>query len=184
MELDAFVGDLAAHPAAEQLRHRDQARRIFSVNALAHAFANQGLCSRNLGVELHHLELGVLHLCERLAEQNALFCPAPGFFPEHFASRHRTHTRDEAFVLKLHHLLLEPAADLTDRVGNRHAHVIEKKQPRVGTPVSNFIEQFVAEAGRVCRNQDLRIAAVTRIGVSDDEQAEPVRGRGVGDVGL
>src|SRR5438552_11243657 len=170
VELDALVGDVARHAAAEELRHRDLHRRVLVFDALANAMMRELARGGDLGQHLDELELRHLHLAERLLEDDAVLAPAPRLFPERPRARGGADARDQPLVLELHHLLLEAAADVADRVRHRHAHVLEEEKAGVGPEVPDLVEQLVAEAGRVRRHDDLREAAVAGVGVRDGEE--------------
>ena len=142
MKLDALVRDLATDASAEQFRHRNQVSGVFAGDPLSNTGIHEFLRSGDLGIQLDHLELCVLHLGERFAEEHTFFGPTPGSFPEKPGTGHRTDTGDEALVLELHHLLLETAADVADRVRDGHTNVFEIELARVRTPIADLVEQL------------------------------------------
>ncbi len=89
---------------------------------------------------------------------------------------------DHPLVLELHHLLLEAAADLADRVRHRHAHVLEHELGGVAGAVAHLGDLPAdAEAGSGRRHDDHRHAGVAALVARAREQAEPVGLRAVGD---
>ena len=135
----------------------------------------------------HHVDelvLVHLHLGERLPEGDALLAVAQGDLPEVPRRDRPHHHRHHALVLELIHLLLEAAVRVADRVRDQDADVVEEEEPGVRAEVADLVEELVAEAACVGRDDDLGEAAVARRRVGDREEAEPVGGGGVRDVHL
>src|SRR5213592_2753247 len=183
-ELHARGRHVLLHPGGEDLRHRDVERRVLAAHHLADAAVRELLRRGDLDHHVDELVLVHLHLGERLPEGDALLAVAQGDLPEVPRRDRPHHHRHHALVLELIHLLLEAAVRVADRVRDRDADVVEEEEPGVRAEVADLVEELVAEAARVGRDDDLGEAAVARRRVGDREEAEPVGGGGVRDVHL
>src|SRR5262245_19075282 len=99
-ELDALVRDEARDARAEDLRHRDQLRRVDAAIALADARVGELPRRGELREHLDELELRHLHLRERLAEQHALLGPLARALPVVLSGSDARDAADEALVLE------------------------------------------------------------------------------------
>ena len=133
-ELNALIGNPAADPGAKELGHADDFGGVLARDDPAHAGSGEFSRRSDFSQHLDELELSILHLGERLAEENAFFGPLARRFPDILGTGDAGYAGNQALILKLHHLLLKSAPDVPDGIGHRHPDIGQKRVGRYPTP--------------------------------------------------